>query len=872
MLSLPEALAPLSAYNQFILWKLVPQPDGSAPKKLPVDWRTASVDNAHNPEIWLDATSAMQCADLFGDDHGVGFVFTANDPFFFVDIDKCLEPTNQWSPLANTLMSMFPGAAIEVSQSGRGLHIIGKGVSPDHSCKNVPLGIEFYTQDRFVALTGTNAVGDANIDCSASLSSISQLYFPPSEATEAVEWTDKPVEGYTSTETDVELIERALKSSSAGSIFSNSCSFADLWNANEAALANAYPDEGGRVYDASSADAALAQHLAFWTGNNCERIAKMMWQSALVRDKWTLHKNYLNQMTITRAVALQTSFYSVNPVNTEGEAIAEQFNAPALRGSDTQKEWGNRVRLEKLAQCGGDKTVIEQLCNPVGHVTQAKFWIDARDKTPVEIVAALKPIESTRAVMSASNQPEMVEGFQYMGATLQIEHFKGCVYVQDANAIFTPNGTMLEMKRFNATYGGYTFQLDEMGDKTTRKAWEAFTESQIIRFTKVTTTCFRPELEPGTIVVEEGREMVNSYVPVNIVSTPGDATPFLIHLAKVLPVESDRNILLSYMAACVQHKGVKFQWAPLLQGAEGNGKTLFTRCVAYAVGKRYTHLPPANEIAEKFNDWLFGKLFIGIEDVYVSEHKKEIIEVLKPMITNDDLAKRAMQQSQIMSDNRANFMLNSNHRDGIRKTRNDRRFAVFYTAQQSAEDVTNAGMRGDYFPDLYQWLRTGGYAIVANYLTSYVIPDELNPATKCNVAPDTSSTTEAITAGLGSIEQAIIEVIDEGREPGFLGGWISSIALDRFLHSINAGRSIPVNKRRELLKSLGYDWHPALTQGRVNNITSVDSGKPRLFIREGHIHGNLESPAEVSRLYETAQGALVTAQGAAVFGNNRNQY
>ena len=145
---------------------------------------------------------------------------------------------------------------------------------------------------------------------------------------------------------------------------------------------------------------------------------------------------------------------------------------------------------------------------------------------------------------------------------------------------------------------------------------------------------FRPLEKPGALIKEEGRTLINAYVPVDTPRIAGDVTPFLRHLEKLLPVQRDRDILLAYMAACIQHKGVKFQWAPLIQGVEGNGKTLFTRCVGFAIGDRYTHLPPANEIAEKFNEWLFNKIFIGVEDVYVPDHKKEIIEVLKPMITN----------------------------------------------------------------------------------------------------------------------------------------------------------------------------------------------------------------------------------------------
>jgi len=46
--------------------------------------------------------------------------------------------------------------------------------------------------------------------------------------------------------------------------------------------------------------------------------------------------------------------------------------------------------------------------------------------------------------------------------------------------------------------------MDDSGKKETRKAYEAFTESQLIRYPKAETTCFRPDLEPGAFVDIEG--------------------------------------------------------------------------------------------------------------------------------------------------------------------------------------------------------------------------------------------------------------------------------------------------------------------------------------------------------------------------------
>src|SRR5690606_1299148 len=95
-----------------------------------------------------------------------------------------------------------------------------------------------------------------------------------------------------------------------------------------------------------------------------------------------------------------------------------------------------------------------------------------------------------------------------------------------------------------------------------------------------------------------------------------------------------------------------------------------------------------------------------------------------------------------------------------------------------------------------------GYAMVTHYLRTYDIPEELDPAGACHRAPRTSSTEQALRQSMGSVEQEIIEAIEEGRQ-GFAGGWVSSRALDQLLSSLRKTRAIPPNKRRALMQSIG---------------------------------------------------------------------
>jgi P4 family phage/plasmid primase-like protien len=309
-----SALMPLLSYNQFILYKLVPSKTHEGKfDKLPVNPTTLAVSTAHDRGAWLSYDECKATLTRLDDSYGVAFVFSHDDPFFFLDIDNCLQDDGSWNAIATELCSRLPEAAKEISQSGRGLHIFGVTSPVHHGCKNKDLGIELYTSDRFVALTDVNTMGNAAVDCTAQLQSIIDDHFTKSEQN-LIGWRDTPVPEANPIESDDALIEKALNSKSAAGVFGNKATFRDLWFNDEAKLAQCYasfkPED---PYDRSSADAALAQMLAFWTGKNHNRMWNLMWQSQLVRDKWhpDNHKNYLTN-TIMNAVGNQVNVYGKN--------------------------------------------------------------------------------------------------------------------------------------------------------------------------------------------------------------------------------------------------------------------------------------------------------------------------------------------------------------------------------------------------------------------------------------------------------------------------------------------------------------------------------------------------------------------------------
>lgn len=306
--NLPRAFSLWNRYPQFITYKLSPGDKAGKMDKLPCDPSTGRVANAHNPSIWTTYEKAkLAVASGLGD--GVGFVLTVGDPFWFLDLDNALVD-GQWSATAQELSAMLPGAGREISNSRRGFHIIGSGTCPPHSCRNTALGLEFYTEGRFIALTMQDTSGDVAFDMTHALPAVIDKFFPPTAEKNRWDrgWTTEPVEEWLGPTDDDELIKRILRSKGgANVVLGGSVHFRDLWNANEDALAKWKPGTNN-PYDASAADAALAARLAFWVGKDCDRIERLMRQSALARDKWDDRPDWLAS-TIMGACGISHEVY-----------------------------------------------------------------------------------------------------------------------------------------------------------------------------------------------------------------------------------------------------------------------------------------------------------------------------------------------------------------------------------------------------------------------------------------------------------------------------------------------------------------------------------------------------------------------------------
>lgn len=674
--------------------------------------------------------------------HPVGFVMRAEDGLFFLDLDKC-HTAQGWSSEATLIWQSFTGAMGEMSQSGTGLHIMGRcDPTKLEDRRNKWDGwLEFYTDKRFIAFGphGWNPIGGTYADKDWT----DQLLHVVPQRQFLGDLPDGRDPSYTGPEDDDQLIDMMLRSSGgATTAFGGGVTVRDLWEANVPALAAKYPAyDGNGEFDRSSADAALMSHLAFWTGKDMPRMDRLFRRSALMREKYDKRADYRRD-TIQGAARLCRKVYD--------------------RVQENKEDFG----------------------------------------------AFLTPTE-------------------------QVEYFQGCVYVRDQHRILIPDGSLLKPEQFNATFGGHKFVKDADGSSVTRKAFEALTESTAVKFPKATQTVFRPSHQ-FQAMFEDGR--INVYKPAEVRTLVADITPLMDLLRLMLPSENDRAVLLSWACAVVQNPGRKALWAPVLQGTEGNGKSMLAECMAYAIGEKFVHRPRSKELGSKFNSWMLNRLLIIVEEFHMSG-RREMLDDLKVFITQLSVPIRDMQAVEAMFECPTNWYFATNHRDAVLKSRNDRRYATLFTAQQTRGDLPT----GDFFPRLWEWLRGDGFAAVAHFLRNQQPDPRFDPfGNAASIAPITSTTEAAIAASTGGIEGEILEAA-EAERTGFRGGWISTWCLDKLFRE----RNIRISRAKvgEMLRELGYNQ-----VGRASRpIISEDAQRPMLWYRGTETNPTLE-------MYLDAQG------------------
>jgi putative DNA primase/helicase len=383
-----KAIAELRNHPHWVVWR-EERRDGK-PTKVPyqaVDVRVRA--RSTDPETWSAYGYAANAVER-GQAAGVGYVFSADDDYAGVDLDKCVVD-GKVDPHAMDIVRRLDSYT-ELSPSGTGLHVIVRGriIGDRKRTGKTPWGGEFesYDQGRFFTVTerhleGTPTTIEARQD---ELDAVRAQMFPVAES--------KPSRNGTATdiEDDEELLRKARGAK-------NGREFDALYGG----------DTSRHGDDESAADLALCNMLSFWTGPYPDRIDRLFRSSGLMRDKWDSSRpgGTYGSETIDKALADRTEFYSgpngTRPTRAEdGREGAEQ---------DARDELARMLGLEphalgvaKVIRYGRDSKARVEIhvtdgsvleLDPIGaYSAAAKFNLEVAIQIGAE--PTLKPSHMTR--------------------------------------------------------------------------------------------------------------------------------------------------------------------------------------------------------------------------------------------------------------------------------------------------------------------------------------------------------------------------------------------------------------------------------------------------------------------------------------------
>lgn len=282
---------------QWALWGVESEPNPKRPYK-PYPRIPANVTDTTTWGDWANALRAMEA----GKAKGAGYML--NRDYTVIDLDSVIDRRGRMWPGAARIVQAV-GGYVEISQSGRGLHIVARGNLDGVDLRNrAPLpmnradlqrfarpghvpGIEVYDRARFIALTGDilDASHTAMRDVDTLFIETVAEYLKPVESATMPRTRVTPSQSVDSGEPD-KLLGLMLKGVQGAKI-------ARLWNGDT----SGYKSQ-------SEADAALVRYIAFYVNLDAERIDEAFRRSGLYRPKWDeRHGNMTyGETTINRVI------------------------------------------------------------------------------------------------------------------------------------------------------------------------------------------------------------------------------------------------------------------------------------------------------------------------------------------------------------------------------------------------------------------------------------------------------------------------------------------------------------------------------------------------------------------------------------------
>lgn len=276
----------------------------------------------------------------------------------------------------------------------------------------------------------------------------------------------------------------------------------------------------------------------------------------------------------------------------------------------------------------------------------------------------------------------------------------------------------------------------------------------------------------------------------------------LYHVEHLFRHARDRVIFLDFITFIIQNPGQRINWMLFIQGAEGDGKSFWSRFLNTVMGIENVNEIPGKALEEKYNAWAEGALVCFIEDIRLhGANRFDAINTLKPMLTNDSVSIRRMQTNPYKVVNTMSYIGTANLKDAMPVGEEDSRIFPMYSRFQARDAVLafNAA-NPDYYDRLHAaLLRAGG---LRRYFLEREISEEFNPKAR---APISADRREMVMLNKTDEEEALWDSLEDTGRPDYCELLLDSgLVEDEFM---GHGVHIPNTKAlSRLLSTQGFTY------------------------------------------------------------------
>lgn len=383
--------------------------------------------------------------------------------------------------------------------------------------------------------------------------------------------------------------------------------------------------------------------------------------------------------------------------------------------------------LQEVRQALEDADSIPGVREVMDRIKHVAFDQLTREGLVADIRKSLKRINGTTMTAATIKKLIRYENPDHKNMPPWLANF---VYVQVDETFFNPaNGAKMSRRAFDASYGRFMMTKRDLLEGNTEPEHSA---SQVALNRYQIPTVQNHMYLPGEELFFsiKGLDYVNSYSDRDVPDEPEKYTKGarraiqLVedHLVHLFMHERDRKLLLDFMSWVA--RGGRVNWAPVIQGTEGDGKTFFFELMGAVLGASNVNTVPGEALADKNTSWAEGHQFLFIEEIRLhGSNRFAVLNKVKPYITNTMASVRRMQVDWYKVVNTVSYMLATNHKDGMPIDKKDTRYFPMFSRYQTTEAIAAFERQNPkYYDQLY-----GALEEHAGALRKWLIERELSP-------------------------------------------------------------------------------------------------------------------------------------------------